>query len=215
MILRVDESPDVLQFVNGAQSRQLALAGAACPDHLVHTRHLPLWVECDPSRHSQGELLEVIPRVILIPGVGMVTSGRDARLADISSQLYYRAIQVMRGASGIDQYVSLTAAESYGVEYWPLERYKLTLLPPERELAGKVAIVTGGASGIGRAIAQRLAQEGAHVAIADIDSSGAARTAQELIEAHGPKRGLMVESDVTRKTTGSMTRSQAAQYATF
>ncbi len=226
MILQLNESPEVMQFVSGAQSRQLALTGAACPDHLVHTHHLPLWVDFDPARQSQSDLLEAIqrgaaeyaeiychyyeenktpdfpmddpiPRVVLIPGVGMVTSGRDARQADISSQLYFRAIHVMRSASGIDQYVSLTPAESYGVEYWPLERYKLTLLPPERELAGKVAVVTGGASGIGRAIALRLAQEGAHVAIADIDSANASRTAQELCEAHGLKRGLAVECDVT------------------
>ncbi len=228
MILRVDESPEAMQFVDGVQSRQLALTGAACPDHLVHTRHLPLWVDFDPAHHGQAELLETlqrgvadyaemychyfeenktpdfpmddpVPRVILIPGIGMVTSGRDARLADISAQLYSRAIQVMRSVSGIDQYVSLTPAESYGVEYWPLERYKLTLLPPERELAGKVALVTGGASGIGKAISQRLAQEGAHVAIADIDSSNAARAAQELCDSYGLKRGLAVECDVTRE----------------
>lgn len=228
MILHSDQNGDVLQFVGGAQSQELAMTGAACPDHLVHTKYLPLWVDFNPAEQGEGELSSLLqrgveeyaeaykhyfeenetpdfpmddpyPRVVLIPGVGMVTTGKDARLADISDQLYNRAIQVMRGVSGIDNYVSLTPAQAYGVEYWPLERYKLTLAPPERELARKVALVTGGGSGIGRAIAQRLAQEGAHVVIADINAESAQRTAQELTDSYGLKRGMAVECDVTHE----------------
>jgi rhamnulose-1-phosphate aldolase/alcohol dehydrogenase len=226
MILRSDQNGDVLQFVGGEQSQELALTGAACPDHLVHTKYLPLWVDFNPARHSDKDLIGLLehsveeyaeayrhyfeenrtpdfpmddprPRVILIPGLGMVTTGRDARLADISAQLYQRAIQVMRGASGIDSYASLTPAEAYGVEYWPLERYKLTLQPPERELARKVAFITGGAGGIGQAIAQRFAKEGAHVVIADINMESGKQTAQQLTDTYGFKRGMVVQCDVT------------------
>jgi NAD(P)-dependent dehydrogenase (short-subunit alcohol dehydrogenase family) len=118
-------------------------------------------------------------------------------MADISAQLFQRTIQVMRGASGIDRYASMTPEEAFGVEYWPLERYKLTLLPPERELARQIVLVTGGASGIGRALARRFAQEGAHVVIADIDLAGAETLAKELREAHGFMRSLAVSCDVT------------------
>ena len=226
MILRLDQSPETLEFVNGAASRQLALTGAACPDHLVHTKYAPLWVEFDPARQGEAELLETLqhgveeyaeqyrqyyeenktpdyamddpyPRVILIPGLGMVTTGKDARMADISAQLFQRAIQVMRGAYGIDRYASMTPAEAFGVEYWPLERYKLTLAPPERELARQIAFITGAASGIGRAMARRFAQEGAQVVIADIDLTGAQTLANELCEAHGFMRSMAVACDVT------------------
>jgi rhamnulose-1-phosphate aldolase/alcohol dehydrogenase len=226
MILRLDQAPDTLEFVNGVASRQLALSGAACPDHLVHTKYVPLWVDFDPAQQGEPELLEALqqgveefagqyrqyyeenktpdfpmddpyPRVILIPGLGMVTTGKDARLADISAQLFHRAIQVMRGASGIDRYASLTPAEAFGVEYWPLERFKLTLQPPERELAHQIAFITGAASGIGRAMARRLAQEGAHVVIADIDLSGAETLAKELCDTHGFMRSMAVACDVT------------------
>lgn len=228
MILRVDDSPDVLELVNSKNGKELALTGAACPDHLVHTKHWPLWVDFDPATQSADDLKAELakgieqyeamytkyyesqpsqgfamddptPRVILIPGVGMITTGKDYRLADISAQLYFRAVQVMRGASTIDKYVSLTPAEAYGVEYWPLERYKLTLLPPERELARNVAFVTGAASGIGRAIARRFASEGAHVVIADIDEAGAQAVAQEIIEKYGLKRAIAVKCDVTNE----------------
>ncbi len=228
MVIETDQSPETLEFVGGEESKQLALTGAACPDHLVHTKYVPLWLDYNPLHGDARELIQVLqrgveeyaqayrhyfdenqsqgfpmddpaPRVILIPGVGMVTTGKEAGRADISAQLYHRAIQVMRGASAIDQYVSLTPAEAYGVEYWPLERYKLTLQPPERELARRVAFITGGASGIGRAIAERFAQEGAHVVVADIDMEKAEQVAQELTEKHGFRRGMAVECDVTRE----------------
>ncbi|MDR3573802.1 MAG: bifunctional aldolase/short-chain dehydrogenase [Anaerolineaceae bacterium] len=226
MVLQLDQSAETLEFVNGAASRQLALTGAACPDHLVHTKYVPLWVEFDPARQAQSELLEALqngveeyaeqyrqyyeenktpdypmddpyPRVILVPGVGMVTTGKDARMADVSAQLFQRAIQVMRGAYTIDRYASMTPAEAFGVEYWPLERYKLTLLPPERELARKIAFITGAASGIGRALARRFAQEGAHVVIADIDLNGAQTLNKELCDQYGFMRSIAVACDVT------------------
>ncbi|MCS7066847.1 MAG: SDR family oxidoreductase, partial [Fimbriimonadales bacterium] len=132
----------------------------------------------------------------LIPGLGLVATGRDAFLASVARDLYHRAIAVMHGATALDRFVSLTPAEAFGVEYWPLELYKLTLRPPERELAGRVALITGGASGIGRAIAKRLAQEGAHVVILDIDFEGAQSVAEDICAQQGEGRALAVPCDV-------------------
>ncbi len=238
MILHVDQSAETLEFVAGAESKDLALTGSACPDHLVHTKYLPLWVDFDPRKQGANELVALLrrgvdeysewyrhyfeendtgafpmddpaPRVILIPGVGMITTGRDAMLSDISAQLYSRAIQVMRGASAMDQYVSMTPREAFGVEYWPLERYKLTLRPADRELARRVAFVTGAASGIGRAIADRFAREGAHVVIADINVPQAQSVAEELRMKYGWRKGLAVECDVTREESVASAMNEA------
>ncbi|HBY96329.1 MAG TPA: bifunctional rhamnulose-1-phosphate aldolase/short-chain dehydrogenase, partial [Chloroflexi bacterium] len=178
-ILQVDESPSAREFVGSDGATALSQVGSACPDHLVHTKHQPLFVDWTPaegagalaSRVASGveqfaanyadyfrrcskpgdRMGDPYPRVILIPGVGMITSGADAQAADVSSQLYHRAISVMAGGQAVDRFTSLTFEEAYNVEYWPLELYKLSLKPPPRELAGRVVVVTGGASGIGRA----------------------------------------------------------------
>src|SRR5258706_14136223 len=102
-----------------------------------------------PVYHATDAMAEPHPRVILIPGVGMFTTGKDAAMADVSAQLYHRAMAVMRGAEACGGFVSLSDAESYAVEYWPLEHYKLKLAPPEREFARQVGLVTGAAGGVG------------------------------------------------------------------
>ena len=232
-LLHFDDSAATLAFVNAVEAKQLALSGAACPDHLVHTKPTPLWVDWESpddleanlragmesyaeayrmyydaetrARNQQSaisnqksiEMDDPFPRIILIPRVGLIATGKDAATAKISADIYQRAIAVMRGAHALGGFTPLTPAEDYGVEYWPLERYKLTLAPPPRELAGRVALVTGGASGIGRAIALRLAQEGTHVVIADLNLGGAQNVAQTIEEKFGEGRAIAMQTNVT------------------
>ena len=207
-ILQVDTSPEALEFACGAESPELSQVGAACPDHLVHTRRRPVWVDFDPGaedaavlkarivrhvrewqerevdyfeRHrSEDRLSDPSPRVVVIQGVGLVSVGRTLRAAGLARDLYHRAINVMRSASALGGFVSLDDEESFAIEYWPLELYKLTLAPPARELQGTIALITGAAGGIGSAVARTLVAEGACVVATDVDVDGAVRVAGEL-----------------------------------
>ena len=208
-ILQVDASPAVLEFVGGRDSARLSQIGAACPDHLVHTKRRPVWVAFDPgtddadalrrrlvdsvhafqkserayfdaNRSSDDAFSDPSPRVVVIEGIGLVSVGRTLKAARLSRDLYHRAIAVMRGATALGGFVSLTDDESFGVEYWPLELYKLSLAPPARELQGMVALITGAAGGIGSAIARAVAGEGGCIVASDIDSERADALAAEL-----------------------------------
>jgi rhamnulose-1-phosphate aldolase/alcohol dehydrogenase len=137
------------------------------------------------------------PRVVLVPGLGVVTSGADAGKARFSRDLYQRAVAVESAADAAGGFSSLSEPEAFRIEYWPLERYKLAQAPPRGELGGKIALVTGGASGIGRATARRLAELGAHVAVADLNAEGAEAVAEEICTARGERRAIGVAVDVT------------------
>ena len=121
---------------------------------------------------GQHPMLDPHPRVVLVPGVGMWSTGKDSKAALIAGDIYHHTIGVIKAAQTVGNYVSLSDKDAYDVEYWPMELYKLTLAPPERELSRRVALVTGAAHGIGKAIARRLAAEGAHLVVTDIDSEG-------------------------------------------
>ena len=153
------------------------------------------------------------PRVVLVPGVGIVTSGSDATKARTARDLYHRAIAVQDAADAVGGFRSLSESEAFAIEYWPLERYKLAQAPPRGELAGRVALITGGASGIGRATARMLAARGAHVVVADRNVEGVEEVAEELTAAYGLRRALAVFVDVTsEEAVVEMTRRAVLEY---
>ncbi len=227
VVVGFDDSPAVTEFVSSADAPRLSQIGPATPDHTIYTKRLPCFVALDgpatgdalaaaieravggfvaayaryfdANRFEGAELTDPLPRVVLVPGLGMFTAGKDRRTAGIVNDIYRHTIDVIGGASAFGQYVSLSAKDAFDVEYWPLELYKLTLAPPEKELARRVALVTGGASGIGRAVARRLAAEGCHVVVADLDEAGAKKTADEIAASAGAGRALALPMDVTRE----------------
>jgi NAD(P)-dependent dehydrogenase (short-subunit alcohol dehydrogenase family) len=146
-------------------------------------------------REPDTEPADPDPRIVLIENVGLVAAGTSTRAAGVSRDLYHRAIEVMAGASAVSRFVSLDERESFAVEYWPLELYKLSLAPPPGELQGKVALVTGAAGGIGRAIVDVLAGAGACIVAFDLDGDGAVDAVQALGDA-----GVAVGGDVTEET---------------
>jgi rhamnulose-1-phosphate aldolase/alcohol dehydrogenase len=250
-ILRFEDGEDVLGFASSNDAPGLTQIGAACPDHLVHTKPWPLlvnwtaeqdiialeialrdgvadyvakytaYLEANAQQDLDPDASETVlraadavsdphPRVILVPGVGMFTTGKDAAMADVAAQLYHRAVAVMRGAEACGGFISLTDAESYAVQYWPLEQYKLQLAPPEREFARQVALVTGGAGGIGSAVCLRLARDGAHLILADIDLEGARRVADAICQQVGPGRAVAMQTNVTDEDAVKVAFAEAA-----
>lgn len=225
MILSWDDSDAVLEMVGSTKTPEVSQMGVACPDHLVHTKRQPLFIDWDetegvPSLKEKlkngvhdfedryalyfeenkvpGDVIgDAAPRVILIPGIGMINTGKDYVNADVSNQLYQRAIVVLGGSEALGGFNALTPKEAYEIEYWPLELYKLRLRPPDKDYAGKVALITGAASGIGKATAMKLAAEGAHVVIADINAEGGDATTAEIVKKFGTKRAVFVHTDVT------------------
>ncbi|WHX47061.1 bifunctional aldolase/short-chain dehydrogenase [Paenibacillus woosongensis] len=239
MILTFDDEEDVLAFVGSRDSAQLSQVGAACPDHLVHTKVVPLFINWTPDasdveglrrkliegiadykqqykayferNKNEGDVMfEAAPRVILIPGLGMINTGKSWANSRVSAALYHRAIAVMRGATTLGKFVSLSENESYNVEYWPLELYKLSLAPAEAEFSRKVAFITGGAGGIGSATARRLVSEGAHVVLADLNLEGAQQVAVEINGKFGDNVALAVKMDVTNEDMVRAAYEQAA-----
>ena len=245
VILEVDRSAEAVAFATAARTPDVSQIGAPCPDHLINTKHKPLFVEWDHQRKDGVELADALrsgvaaysnwyrdyydrnlgaetrqfeidpagPRVVLIPGVGIVTAGADAGRARLARDLYRRAIAVEDAADAVGGFLSLSEAEAFAIEYWPLERYKVAQAPSSGELSGRIALVTGGASGIGRATARLLATKGAHVVVADLNNEGAQEVAEELQAVHGTRRSLAVLVDVTSEdSVVEMVRRAVLEY---
>lgn len=199
----------VLEFLAATEHPRLAALGTSCPDHFLRTKVKPLVLDLpsdtsiDDAKARLVELHESYradyqayydrhasaasptirgadPAIVLIPGVGMFSYGRDKQTARVAGEFYLNAINVMRGAEAISTYSPIDEAEKFRIEYWALEEAKLQRMPKPKPLATRVALVTGAASGIGKAIAQRLAAEGACVVIADLDAAKAQAAAEEI-----------------------------------
>ncbi|HVQ76529.1 MAG TPA: bifunctional rhamnulose-1-phosphate aldolase/short-chain dehydrogenase, partial [Candidatus Binatia bacterium] len=228
-VVLFDDAADLLELAQSRAAAELCGVGPATPDHTIFTKRLPCFVSVDrpddPAavRTAMGAAVErfaadytayfhahntedaaladPFPRVILVAGLGVFAAGKDRRTAGIVDDIYRHTVSVLAGATAFGRYVSLSAREAFDVEYWPLELYKLALAPHEKELARRVALVTGAASGIGRAVAIRLAAEGAHVVVTDIDAAGAAKVADEIVAASGGGRALGIGVDVTSEAS--------------
>ena len=186
------DSPEVMEFVNSNQMEALAPLGTSCPDHFLRTKIRPLIVPhaadgavldaliegyradyasyYERCKHPDSPAIRDPNAVIyLVPQVGMLSFAKDKATARIAAEFYVNAINVMRGASGVSAYRGLAEQEAFNIEYWLLEEAKLSRMPRPKSLAGRVAFITGGAGGIGSAIASKLLSEGACVVLADID----------------------------------------------
>ena len=224
-----DDQPAVLEFVAAKEMEALAALGTSCPDHFLRTKIAPLVVGFDPAkpdidatlaglagaveeyRKGHAAYYERCKRpesppmrdpnavVYLVPGVGMITFAKDKATARISGEFYVNAINVMRGASGVSSYMGLPEQEAFDIEYWVLEEAKLQRLPKPKPLAGKVALVTGGAGGIGKATAERFLRDGACVVIADIDERALEAADAELAGRHTADVVRSVKLDVTKE----------------
>lgn len=232
-ILNYSDAEDVLQFVNSAHGRDLAFLGTSCPDHFIRTKIRPLFVPWTPdtgidalkaqidtslaeyrrqyrdyyhqfATPDSPPLRGTNPTIVLIPGLGMFSFGKNKTEARITGEFYTNAIHVMEGASLLAEgevtgtlpqcgpgqdpasfkvftnYVALPPIEAFRIEYWQMEEAKLRRQPPEKELSRRIALIVGGASGIGREAALLAAARGAHVMIADRDQTAAAAVAAEL-----------------------------------
>ncbi|HJU01989.1 MAG TPA: bifunctional rhamnulose-1-phosphate aldolase/short-chain dehydrogenase [Actinomycetes bacterium] len=217
-----NDSEVVLDFLSRDALDRLVPLGTSCPDHFLRTKVRPLLLDTAPDapleqvearlealHHEYREEYRAYyerhagpgtppmrgadPAIVLVPGVGMFSFGKDKQTARVTGEFYVNAINVMRGAEAVSAYQPVDEAEKFRVEYWALEEAKLRRMPKPKPLAGRVALVTGGASGIGRATCYALASQGACVIVADLDLAGAEALAKEL---GGPDVAVGIEMDV-------------------
>ena len=211
----VQEDEAILRFVNSKDAARLAELGTSCPDHFLRTKIKPLYVDWNPASGDVASLKALLseglskyredyvayynkcrhanspavrdpnPTVVLIPGLGMIAWGKDKSESRVTAEFYNCAVEVMRGAEAIDEYIALPLQEAFDIEYWLLEEAKLQRMPAEKELARQVVVVIGAGSGIGKETAHRIVKEGAHIVCVDLKEETAAATAAEITQKYG------------------------------
>jgi rhamnulose-1-phosphate aldolase/alcohol dehydrogenase len=233
------DSDVVLEFLSREKLTALAELGTSCPDHFLRTKVTPLVVDLPAAATTEdvvarlGELHEAYradyqayydrhatpdspairgadPAIVLVPGVGMFSFGKDKQTARVAGEFYVNAINVMRGAESVSTYAPINEAEKFRIEYWALEEAKLARMPRPKPLATRIALVTGAGSGIGKAIARRIAAEGGCVVVADLDLDKARAVADEL---GGADVAIAVRADVSDEE--AVARAMAAGVLAF
>ncbi len=235
-----DDSDTVLEFVNSADLAPLAALGTSCPDHFLRTKIRPFVVDFDPAnpnfdavaaslddsleayrndykayherckRDNSPAVRDANPIIYLIPGVGMLSFAKDKATARIAGEFYVNAINVMRGANGVDTYVGLPEQEAFDIEYWLLEEAKLQRMPKPKSLAGRIAVVTGGAGGIGQAVAKQLLSEGACVLLTDIDGGALEEAKAALAKVAGKDNVATITGNITSEEQVEAVFTEAA-----
>ncbi len=226
-LMHFTDAPEVMEFVNASRAEELAAVGTSCPDHFLRTKIWPLVLAFDPAKDKASDVVarldepleayraryeayyerckrasspamrDPYPVIVLVPGVGLLSFAKDKATARIASEFYVNAIDVMRGAESVSAYVPIPEQEAFDIEYWLLEEAKLQRMPKPKSLEGRIALVTGGAGGIGAAVARRLLGEGASVLVTDIDPAALEEALKALQAEHGKDRVRAFRCDVT------------------
>lgn len=228
-VLIFDDSAEVLSFLNAPNAKEVAAVGPFTPDHMLHTKPRPLFVDVpqsvalddipalvekavDTYRENYVQtfeqyktpglrMLDPYPRVILIPGIGMFISGKNRRACRIAHELYLHTMTVGLTCASIAHYTGLSSKDQFEFEYWPLELYKLTLLPPEKEMSRRIVLVTGAAGAIGQAIAEKLVATGASVILTDVNAEPLQRLSDELNQKSGEHNTVAIPIDVSSESS--------------
>lgn len=220
MIATIQTDDNILRFVNSVDAERLTNLGTSCPDHFLRTKIQPLYVAWNPQEDSTDQLKALLengmekykadyrtyyqnckrddspklrpssPSICLIPGLGMIAWGKNKSESRVTAEFYNCAVEVMRGAEAVDEYVALPVQEAFDIEYWALEEAKLQRMPKEASQARNIVVIVGAGDGIGKAVAHRVAKEGAHVVCADLRLEAAEQTAAELTKIYGQGIGV-------------------------
>jgi rhamnulose-1-phosphate aldolase/alcohol dehydrogenase len=226
-VLHYADDPAILAFVGSARAEALAALGTTCPDHFLRTKVKPLFVPFTPGvdtpaqvaarleplvdryradyaayyercKHPHSPALrDPYPVLLLVPGVGLLAFQKDKQTARVAAEFYLNTINVMRWAEGVDEYVPIPEQDAFDIEYWLLEEAKLQRLPKPKPLEGRIAVVTGGGGGIGRAVSSRLLAEGASVVVLDVDQAALDEASATLAARSGADRVRAFRCDVT------------------
>lgn len=216
----IQDDEQILRYVNSTDAPRLSELGTSCPDHFLRTKIKPLYVDWNPQSEDEASLKQKLsdglvkyrqdyadyyerckhanspamrdpnPTVVLIPGLGMIAWGKDKSESRVTAEFYNCAVEVMRGAEAIDEYIALPQQEAFDIEYWLLEEAKLQRMPAEKELARQVIVVIGAGSGIGKETAHRLVTDGAHIVSVDLNKEAAESTAKEIEDKYGAGIGV-------------------------